>query len=690
MESDKLLTGGGDPSTLPSHIHRDSKPVENSEEKQQMKDQIEEENLSLDTDFFTQEANEQTEELRSIEPQYSQIDAAIEEDIPSAQQQKRENNTERAPNPNETNNTTWRQERRRNRRKYVDHTLEHYNKFFGNNKWTPFLKIKTERKMTALHLEDALMKIHKTKDMRYRRVTGNELEWLVEATTEAQSEAYLRLKQLGTTNVEVTKHESLNYRYGTVAIPQQAEKIDLEEDKACLLRLLKNRNPEVVDVEMYEIQSRKQTNYNNKTIQIAKIKFESNIVPQKIIILGENREVREQMPKPMQCKVCHRFGHTAKKCRSNATCVICSSEDHNSSWNCREERKCVNCKENHHAKTKTCTHYLYNAELCILQYKKGYTYPQARIEMRLKGFENPATKATFSETARGENRNPITTRERNKTNPGGSTESTNASIQTQNRYDILSENETESTDDTEDTIDFEDIENPSSKKVRKRKLADKIQKWIAKDKEEAKGKNERSVRKKLQPQKQARGEDKNEETTKFTFIQNETPTQNLATATHTSPETSPETGEETSQASTTDSTQTPASPRSHNTTQESDIDALPSPKPKRQLQIVMKHASNCGCHYCVHTEMSKLKDASTGQIIEAIKRITITKTAPTRHFDPIEACKCTTHIRTKLKDDAWVKKLAKEMKIKYNANQTSENEEEKEETHSIEKPRPKV
>ena len=88
---------------------------------------------------------------------------------------------------------------------------------------------------------------------------------------------------------------------------------------------LKLRYDNIHDIEVYEIPNRKD---DTLPTRIAKIKFVDQDLPQKIKVLGQNREVRPYVPKPLQCKQCCKFGHAHKLCQNKEICIVCGSEEH--------------------------------------------------------------------------------------------------------------------------------------------------------------------------------------------------------------------------------------------------------------------------------------------------------------------------------------------------------------------------
>ena len=197
--------------------------------------------------------------------------------------------------------------------------LIHFENLFGLDNWSRFLVLKSDQNISSARLENTLLSKCPTKEMTFRMMKTN--EWLVETTTKNQSEIYQNIKEISGAKVSVTKHDTLNYIQGTVILPQT----DCDEgmpDKSVLLESLQLRYNNIHDLELYEIKNRK----SNSMLKVAKIKFTGQTLPLKIKIMGQNREVRPYIPKPLQCNKCCKFGHTHKKCHNNEVCNVCGSD----------------------------------------------------------------------------------------------------------------------------------------------------------------------------------------------------------------------------------------------------------------------------------------------------------------------------------------------------------------------------
>ena len=79
------------------------------------------------------------------------------------------------------------------------------------------------------------------------------------------------------------------------------------------------------------------------------LSFRQLIPPEYIDGLGERArsKVYEYHDKPMMCKKCLEYNHTAKRCAYNVICAKCASRGHEIK-NCQSElSKCYHCGNNH-------------------------------------------------------------------------------------------------------------------------------------------------------------------------------------------------------------------------------------------------------------------------------------------------------------------------------------------------------
>ena len=134
------------------------------------------------------------------------------------------------------------------RRKFkADPTLIHFDSIFGANNWSRFIVLKTERRISPLVLENKLLSLYSTREMCFRPQKTN--EWLIEATTKAQSDIFLSIKEIQGIKVTVKSHDMLNYVQGTVVLPQLHDDEQIP-DKSILLESLKLRYDNIHDIEV--------------------------------------------------------------------------------------------------------------------------------------------------------------------------------------------------------------------------------------------------------------------------------------------------------------------------------------------------------------------------------------------------------------------------------------------------------
>ncbi|XP_066971949.1 uncharacterized protein [Macrobrachium rosenbergii] len=306
-----------------------------------------------------------------------------------------DNSQDNPNNPNQSGIKTLIPYRTPKKSKYRhDPTLTHFDSLFGSGSWSRFLTMEADQNISALKLENYLLNRHPTTDMSFRQI--KEKTWLIEATTKSQSEDYLSLKNIDSINIKVKNHNTMNSIQGTIVLNENNNE---PVNKKMLLDSLKKRYPNVQDCEVYALSSK---NNNRQTLKIAKITFEGEDLPQKIKILGQNRELRPYVPKPLQCQNCSKYGHTHTNCRNEPVCAYCGSTEHTMQWKCSEP-KCVNCGQNHHARSKECMYYIYNTELKMLQERTGMSIKEAKLELKVRGMQDPSKKHSYSSITRAKN-----------------------------------------------------------------------------------------------------------------------------------------------------------------------------------------------------------------------------------------------------------------------------------------------
>ena len=191
---------------------------------------------------------------------------------------------------------------------------------FGPENWSRILILEAESPISKMRLEKYLLDTYASREMSFR--SYDNMTFTIKTTCREQSQAYLNLEELNGLKIKVNPHARLNCIQGTAILPNDFEPC---MDKKILLESLQSRYRNIENLEIYEIKNRK---YSSRNMQIAKISFSGSELPNRILIMGQNREIRPYISKPLQCRKCSKFGHSETKCRNEEICAYCSSKQH--------------------------------------------------------------------------------------------------------------------------------------------------------------------------------------------------------------------------------------------------------------------------------------------------------------------------------------------------------------------------
>ena len=89
-------------------------------------------------------------------------------------------------------------------------------------------------------MERQLLRKYPTKEMTVRQIKEN--EWLVETTTEDQSNVYQSINELENIEITVKKHDQLNSIEGTVILPPNNTEDGLPQEQVMLKSLQSRYN----------------------------------------------------------------------------------------------------------------------------------------------------------------------------------------------------------------------------------------------------------------------------------------------------------------------------------------------------------------------------------------------------------------------------------------------------------------
>ena len=127
------------------------------------------------------------------------------------------------------------------------------------------------------------------------------------------------------------------------------------------------------------------------------VTFRQSAPPEYLHILGElaKSEVYEYHDKPMMCKKCLEYNHTAKRCTYNdIICSNCASRGHDFKSCQSEIPKCYHCGNNHKTGDKRCAVQHEQAEIISIRSKMQVTREQAKLIYRQ---QNPNYQKTYAE-----------------------------------------------------------------------------------------------------------------------------------------------------------------------------------------------------------------------------------------------------------------------------------------------------
>ena len=550
-------------------------------------------------DLDTLNARSQTEDRQSTEN--TNIQQQRKKEIEETQ-----GNDENNPQPTQRKSTMKQENKRGNRHKSNLASAKIYNQLFGENSWPRYLRVKMSKKISKLDFENYLLKQCATKEMNFKKISEDN-EWLIEATSERQSMIYQNLKNCDGAEIEVIRHETLNSCYGTIILPPNDENIDYIREKEKILENLKLRHPSVQDVEVYAIPSRK--NRQNQ-ITIAKVKFDGSTLPFRIRLMGESLEVREFIPKPLQCLKCFRFGHSKKYCKREPKCGYCGSEEHENLWNCGDAPKCANCGQEHHARHKECIHYVYNTQLKLLQTRRGMSIKEARIELRSRNYIDPNHQITYSEVTR---RN-----EAGREKSESTVITPDKVVETRNRYASLATENFVSTQELDmDADEVEDIFNSWGKGEPKRRRSRNRSRSLSPTNPMADLPRQENEQKKRDESVRRKEKERSEDNSTKRKEDVELPKRREVTE-HPLKETE---------------------------------------KKRRTVKPPTKqtyHNRDCACHECMKYEISKYKNSSIRTIGTVLNKMTYHRNYFPRYChnpERSEPCLCVTHLKEMMRDD---------------------------------------
>ena len=342
-----------------------------------------------------------------------------------------------------------------------------FDELFGPSKWTKYFEL-DYNKDSDLELFSYISK-KVGEGLTFRRTP--EGGRILEAKDAEQSELISELINQDDPNIKIQKSQTLNVTHGTIAIPPNISHGN-KDFKDCHDDIKENLECQGIKVKHVNTYVRPPRGRRTTPLRMARVCFDSRVLPETVIIGGQRLSVREYFPAPTLCGKCWRFGHPLKFCKDdNITCPLCGNENH-SKENCSGIVSCRNCKGSHPAYSRACPRFQMEQLISKTKFKEGLTYKDAKKILQQEGL---LPRITYAQTVR-KNNNPSSTSTPNnndKSKTFKSTPSDNvASANINNRFKAL--NDEQDTEHVHSLPEMNDLVTPVSKRPRQNSSDDSL------------------------------------------------------------------------------------------------------------------------------------------------------------------------------------------------------------------------
>lgn len=144
------------------------------------------------------------------------------------------------------------------------------------------------------------------------------------------------------------------------------------------------------------------------------ISFDLYDLPKEVNIAWMKVKVEPYIPSPMQCKNCYLIGHTAKHCKSEQKCNICSTAVHIPTPCTKVE--CINCKHQHRSDNKNCPTFQKRKEILTYKTLNKCTFREATEEVNKSNTNYPTPVENLEEATQKTKSIPIVQKTTTTTN----------------------------------------------------------------------------------------------------------------------------------------------------------------------------------------------------------------------------------------------------------------------------------
>ena len=218
---------------------------------------------------------------------------------------------------------------------------------------------------------------HTGKTPRRCRGKNNEDDtYVIEVSTEQESNLMHTLEKIGDHNVKVKTNNTFDLQKGLIFV-QGYDCLQFEQYKQGLSKQYGLAN----------VEHAQWIKCKNNITNALLLSFQTEL-PSYLDIPGETMRtfVHEYKKRPTCCQNCLEYGHPKKICRENTRCQKCTSLDHTYPP-CDQEDKCMHCSQPHKTGHRTCQKYKVEEDLLAIQAKSRVSRNQAIV---IYDQENPS------------------------------------------------------------------------------------------------------------------------------------------------------------------------------------------------------------------------------------------------------------------------------------------------------------
>ena len=220
-----------------------------------------------------------------------------------------------------------------------------------------------------------------------KEIVGSSRNRLTLKTNSAnQAGKCLQITALAGNSCQIRPHPQFNTSRGLIRL-RQYDLDNMEEFRENLL-------------DQYDVEKVEKANFiksrNNETAYI--ITFNSEVLPYSVYVPGEMSDsvVQPFGARPMICKKCKEYGHTAKHCKkSEYRCGRCAEIGHQDEECTTTAVKCHHCADNHVAGHKDCPKQKLEQQIIDMVRTEKVTYQRARQKIH----EKPIVRTLVGTTA---------------------------------------------------------------------------------------------------------------------------------------------------------------------------------------------------------------------------------------------------------------------------------------------------